>query len=61
MCYITNPLPNIIIKYPTPENTGKIIYKDNADTCYKYESNEVECPTNEKDIIDNPIQNQIFN
>ena len=23
------------------ENAGKIVYKDKANTCYKYESNEV--------------------
>jgi len=60
MCYITNPKPNIIIKYPTPENSGKIIYKDNANTCYKYESKEVDCSKN-TNIIENPIQNQIYN
>ena len=56
MCYITNPQPNIIIKYPNPDNAGKIIYKDNAETCYKYDSNEINCPEDTSKIIENPIQ-----
>jgi hypothetical protein len=42
--YIYSPPKKIIIKWPTPENAGKIIYKDDLDTCYKYKANEVECP-----------------
>ena len=54
MVYITTPLPEIIIKYPTPSNAGKIIYKDNADTCYVYDSKETVCP--KEGIIDTPLQ-----
>ena len=61
MCYITNPKPNLIIKYPTPENSGKIIYKDNADMCYKYKSTEIDCPNDKNKIIENPIQDNIYN
>ena len=62
MCYITNPKPNIVIKYPNPDNAGKIIYKDDAETCYKYSSNEIKCPEDISKIIDNPIQqNYIIN
>ena len=42
--YITVPLPEIIIRYPTPHNAGKIIYKDSADICYVYDAREVTCP-----------------
>lgn len=48
--YISTPKPKVIIKYPTPENAGKIIYKDNSDICYKYISKEVNCPKNPKKI-----------
>ena len=61
MCYITNPKPQIIIKYPTPENAGRIVYKDKANTCYKYEFNEVKCPSDESQILENPIQDFIVN
>ena len=36
--------PNIIIQYPTPENAGKKVYKDDAGVCYKYRTEEVEFP-----------------
>lgn len=43
--YTTVPKPDVIIKYPTPENAGKIIYKDDAGVCYKYRAEEVDCPS----------------
>ena len=42
--YISTPPPKIVIKYPTPDNSHKIIYKDSAETCYKYKPKEVQCP-----------------
>jgi len=53
MVYITIPTPEIIIRYPTPHNSGKIIYKDIADLCYVYDKTEVSCS---KNSIDTPIQ-----
>ena len=52
--YITVPLPEIIIRYPTPYNSGKIIYKDNADLCYVYDSKEINCP--KEGVIKTPLQ-----
>ena len=52
--YITVPLPEIIIRYPTPNNSGSIIYKDNADVCYVYDSNEITCP--KSGVINTPLQ-----
>ena len=54
--YILTPTPDIILKYPTPENSGKIIYKDKADVCYKYEAKEVTCPADKSLIVDQKIQ-----
>lgn len=48
--YLSTPKPKIIIKYPTPQNAGKIIYKDNSGVCYKYLVKEVKCPRNTKEI-----------
>lgn len=44
IAYISTPVPDIIIKYPTPQNAGKIVYKDDSDVCYKYKAEEVSCP-----------------
>ena len=54
MVYILTPLPEIIIRYPTPHNAGKIVYKDSADMCYVYDSREVKCP--KKGIVETPLQ-----
>ena len=32
-----------IIKYPTPYNANKIVYKNLDDQCYKYNAEEVKC------------------
>lgn len=53
--YLSVPEPKIIIKYPTPENVDKNIYKDGSDTCYKYQANEVDCD-NYEDIEETKIQ-----
>ena len=41
--------------FPTPENIGRIQYKDKADNCYVYEGKEVSCPSQDK-IETVPIQ-----
>lgn len=48
--YITAPTPQIIIKYPTPFNAGKVTYIDNNDVCYKYHIKKVTCPTDKAQI-----------
>jgi hypothetical protein len=48
--YITAPVPQIIIKYPTPFNAGKITYVDQNDVCYKYQIKKVTCPKDRSQI-----------
>lgn len=50
--YISTPKPKIIIKYPTPYNANKIVYRNDNDICYKYEVEEVKCSDNS---IEQPI------
>ncbi len=38
ICYITNPQPEIILKFPSPTNAGKVTYKDKAGECYSYKA-----------------------
>lgn len=54
--YIYAPPKKIIIKWPTPENAGKVVYKDHADLCYKYKANEIPCPDDKSKIKNNSIQ-----
>jgi hypothetical protein len=52
LVYIYSPAKKIIIKWPTPENIEKTVYKDHSDSCYKYKANEVPCPE-DKSLITN--------
>ena len=54
--YITQSKPKIVIVYPTPDNIDKLQYKDNADNCYHFKSNNVECPKDSNSIHHIPIQ-----
>lgn len=53
--YITNPPPNIVVKFPTPYNAGKILYKDKSDNCYKYTATKVDCPSDTKLVKSQPL------
>jgi hypothetical protein len=50
--YLDSPKQRMIIKYPTPYNIDKIVYKGLDEECYKFKANEVKC-TNK--AIDQPI------
>ena len=52
MVYITVPIPEIVITYPSPYK--QIVYKDSADNCYVYDSKKVDCSG--KKISDIPVQ-----
>ena len=54
--YFVSPEPNIIIRHPTPENAGKLTYTESTtNTCYKYQANEVKCPSDPDLIIEHPL------
>jgi hypothetical protein len=55
--YIYGPEMKTIYIYPSPENIDKILFKDKADNCFKFEANEIKCPTNESLISKIPLQN----
>jgi len=54
--YVTTPVPEVVFKYPTPANSGKVTYMDDSENCYKYMAEEVECPKDQKEINLVPIQ-----
>ncbi len=49
------PEKEVVYKYPTPQNAGKIVYKDKNGVCYKYSSKEVNCDSNESRLKDFPL------
>ena len=48
--YVSSPIPDLIVKYPTVENAGRITYKDENDVCYRYIAKEVQCPEDKSRI-----------
>ena len=40
------PKPKIVIKYPTPYNVNKNVYRGLTDECYKFQVQEVKCTDN---------------
>jgi hypothetical protein len=49
------PEQNVVYKYPSPDNAGKITYKDKNGICYKYSATSVECDKNESRLKDYPL------
>lgn len=58
LVYCTNPVPDIIIKYPTPENADNLIFTDDSNNCYKFKTKLVRCPNSNK-INSIPIQRKL--
>lgn len=54
--YLITPPPEIIIKYPVPDDSDNTIYKDYAGLCYKYNSKEVDCGLYKNKLKDMEIQ-----
>jgi len=54
--YLSTPTPTIIHVYPTPDNASDIQYIDKANNCFKFDVNEVKCPSDKSLIKSIPIQ-----
>jgi hypothetical protein len=54
--YIWGEDMKVVYVYPTPDNVGKVQYKDNVDNCYVYEKQEVKCPLDESKVSVIPAQ-----
>ena len=54
--YILGPDMKKIYIYPSPENVGKILFKDKADNCFYFNQEEVKCPTDKSLISTIPVQ-----
>ena len=54
--YILGPEMKKIYIYPSPENVGKVLFKDKADNCFYFNQQEVKCPTDKSLISTIPIQ-----
>ena len=51
-CYIMTPPPTVVVKFPSPYNAGKVVYKDKAQNCFMFNADKVECPN---DALPQPL------
>jgi len=52
--YLTSPEPRIVMKFPSPYNQD-VVYKDQNETCYKYQAESSSCPLDTSIIKAQPI------
>lgn len=57
--YLLSGRPEIIIKYPTPDNAHQYIFRDDAENCYRFHTQEIPCPKNPLSINNIPIQRKV--
>ena len=53
--YFLKPEVMVVYKYPTPDNAGKLTYRDKNSVCYQYSSKEVSCDSNEATLKTYPL------
>ena len=55
---VKQPPRKIVYRHPTPFNSGKELYRDNSNGCFKYKATEVKCNTVNPDLIKkHPVNN----
>jgi hypothetical protein len=54
--YILGPDTKKVYIYPSPDTIEQILFKDDANNCFKYEPEEVTCPKDESKIANVPVQ-----
>ena len=55
VCYVMAPAPEVVVKFPSPYNAGKVVYKDKAGTCFMYKADKSSCPKDKELIKEQPI------
>ncbi len=58
--YTSTPRPEVIVKFPNPYNSGRIVYPsangtDDDTSCYTYQADVVPCPRDASKIKAQPV------
>jgi len=54
--YLMGPQNKKVYVYPSPQTVNKAIFQDKAEQCFLYKEENVDCPSNKKDISMIPVQ-----
>ena len=54
--YLMGPQNKKVYVYPSPQTVDKAIFQDKAEQCFLYKEENVDCPSNKKDISMIPVQ-----
>tara|TARA_Y100000591_G_C21231885_1_gene404899 strand:- start:267 stop:500 length:234 start_codon:yes stop_codon:yes gene_type:complete len=54
--YIFDKKKTVVYVYPTPNNENKIFFKDKLNNCFKFKSQNIDCPSDKSKILDIPAQ-----
>jgi hypothetical protein len=60
LCYIMTPPPEVVVRFPSPFNAGKVLYKDKAQNCFTYNASEVTCPDDGSKVRPQPVVSESF-
>jgi hypothetical protein len=55
VCYLFTPAQEVIVKFPSPYNAGRVVYKDKDDGCFVYSADQVPCPADGAGVRPQPI------
>lgn len=51
-CYILAPGREVVVRFPSPQNAGKVVYRDDADaSCFVYDATPVDCDAAQADRL----------
>ena len=59
--FIVGPETKTVFIYPSPDIYTKILYKDDAGTCFKITPKETKCPLNPFSVTEFPVQTTTTN
>ena len=54
-CYLLAPAREVVVRFPSPYNAGKVVYRDKAANCFVYDATEVSCPSNGEGVRPQPL------
>lgn len=57
-CFVLAPKQRVVVKFPSPYNAGRIVYRDTSDSCFKINADEVTCP--KEGVLPQPLSLEDF-